>query len=134
MQINRSFQLITAGSICGLGLIGVLTTSQATSNYIIWVQSEYAKSRLQANSELEAQRAKSTKDVADAYAKNQVTTFNELIVRDYILNKQPPQIDWNHTVDPSKKTLIYDKYRKCVGYALNGKFYFTLYYQGVCHQ
>jgi hypothetical protein len=120
MQTN-SFRLVTTGSIIGLGTIALLITSKATFDQATWWNVERQKTQ-----------AASDKAVADAYQKNQVVTFDSLIVNDYTLNTTSPRIDWQRTVDPNKKTIIYDKYRRCVGYALNGKFYFTLYYKGVC--
>ncbi len=119
---SDSFRLVTTGSLVGLVGIVLLTTSKAASDHATWWGVETEKAQ-----------AQSAKAIADAYAKNQVTTFEQLIVRDYTLNNTPPRIDWQHTVNPNTKTFIYDQYRRCVGYALNGKFYFTLYYQGVCN-
>ncbi len=83
--------------------------------------------------ELEKAKAESAKKAADAYSQNGIANFEQLIISNYTLSNQPPQIDWNHTVDPSKKTLIFDKNRLCIGYAIKGQFYFTKYYQGVCN-
>lgn len=121
MQTN-TFRLVTTGSIVGLIGVTLLTTSSATSNYATWWNAQRSRS--------EAENAKA---IADAYRENQIAHFEQLIVNNYTLNNSPPRIDWQHSVDPSKKTYIYDRYRKCVGYALNGKFYFTLYYKGVCN-
>lgn len=133
MQNRNSFQTVTAGSLIGLLSIVLLTTSKATSDYIIWTQTEQAKSQLQANSGLEEQRAKSSKDVADAYQQNQVALFEQLIISNYTLSKNPPRLNWSRTVDPSKKTIVFDQHRRCIGYAQNSKFYFINYYQGVCN-
>ena len=86
-----------------------------------------------AQAELEKAKAESAKKAADAYSQNGIANFEQLIISNYTLSNQPPQIDWNHTVDPSKKTLIFDKNRLCIGYAIKGQFYFTKYYQGVCN-
>jgi hypothetical protein len=83
--------------------------------------------------ELEKAKAESAKKAAEAYSKNGIANFEQLIISNYTLSNQPPRIDWNHTVDPTKKTLIFDKNRLCVGYAIKGQFYFTKYYQGVCN-
>ena len=120
MQTN-SFRLVTTGSIIGLVGIALLTTAKATVDNVNWW-----------NTEQEKTQAKSAKAIADAYRKNQIATFEQLIVSDYTLNNTPPRIDWRRSVDPARKTFIYDRYRKCVGYALKGKFYFTVYYKGVC--
>jgi hypothetical protein len=96
------------------------------------LQQATERDRLIASAQLEQAKAESVKKVADAYADNQVTTFDTLTVNDYTLSNTPPRIDWWHTVDPTKKTFIYDRYRQCVGYAFQGQFYFTKYYEGVC--
>ncbi len=120
MQTSR-FRHVTAGSIIGLASIALLTTVKATSDSASWWNAQREKSQ-----------AENAKAIAEAYQKNQIATFERLIVSDYTLNKTPPRLDWQRTVDPNKKTYIYDRYRSCAGYALNGKFYFTLYYKGVC--
>jgi hypothetical protein len=117
-----TFRLVTTGSITGLVIVTALITSSATSKYASWWKQERERS--------EAQNAKA---IADTYRENQIAHFEQLIVNNYTLNNTPPHIDWQRSVDPSKKTYIYDRYRKCVGYALNGKLYFTLYYKGVCN-
>lgn len=85
------------------------------------------------NAQMEQTKAETAKKVASAYAKNGIVNVNELIISDYTLNNNPPKIDWQNTVDTTRKTFIYDKNRLCIGYALNGKFFFTKYYQGVCN-
>jgi hypothetical protein len=122
MQQTNNFRVVTTGSLIGLIGITLLTTAKATHDSAAWWGVQQEKTQ-----------AESTKAIADAYQKNQVTTFDTLTVNDYTLNNTPPRIDWQHTVDPRKKTLIFDRYRKCVGYAHQGKFYFTLYYKGACN-
>ena len=90
------------------------------------------RDRITADTQLEQTKAESAKKVADAYAKNGIANFDQLVVNDYTIGRKPPRIDWHRTVDPSKKTIIYDKNRLCVGYALGGQFYFTKYYEGAC--
>jgi hypothetical protein len=120
MQTN-TFRLVTTGSIIGLIGTALITTSRATSDHASWWKTEEEKT--------EAENAKA---IADAYQENQIAHFNQLIVSNYTLNNTPPHLDWQHTVNPNKKTIVYDRYRKCIGYAYQGKFYFTLYYKGVC--
>jgi hypothetical protein len=120
MQANN-FRTVTTGSIIGLVSILSLTTAKASSDNITWWHTEQEK--LQAESSLA---------IADAYQKNQIATFEQLIISDYTLGQNPPRINWQRSVNPTKKTIIYDQYRRCVGYALNGKFFFTKYYTGVC--
>ncbi len=92
------------------------------------------RDRMIAEAEIEKAKAEAAKKVADGYADNQIATFDTLTVNDYTLSNQPPRIDWNYTVDPTRKTLIYDKFRKCAGYAYKGKFFFIKYYsEEVCN-
>jgi hypothetical protein len=121
MQTN-SLRLVTTSSLIGLVGITLLTTAKATHDSATWWGVEAEKTQ-----------AESTKAIADAYQKNQVATFDTLTVNDYTLNNTPPRIDWQHTVDPRKKTLIFDRYRKCVGLRLSRKVLFTLYYKGACN-
>ncbi len=97
------------------------------------LQQASERDRLKDEAQLEQTKAEQAKKIADSYAKNGIAHFDQLVVNDYTLSQQPPRIDWQRTVDPSKKTIIYDKNRLCVGYALKGKFYFTQYYEGVCN-
>jgi hypothetical protein len=120
MQTN-TFRLVTTGSIIGLIGTVLLTTSKATSDHFSWWDTQREKT--------EAENAKA---IADAYQENQIAYFNQLIVSNYTLNNSPPQLDWQHIVNPNEKTIIYDRYRKCIGYAYQGQFKFILYYKGVC--
>ncbi len=120
MQTN-TFRLVTTGSIIGLIGTALITTSRATSDHVSWWKTEEEKTQ-----------AENAKAIADAYQKNQIANFNQLIVSNYTLNNTPPQLDWEHSLNPSEKTVVYDRFRKCIGYAYQGKFYFTLYYKGVC--
>ena len=92
------------------------------------------RDRLSAEADLEKTKAESAKKVAEAYSENAIATFDQLTINDYVLSNTPPRIDWQHTVDPTKKTFIYDKFRNCAGYAYKGKFYFIKYYsEEVCN-
>jgi hypothetical protein len=68
----------------------------------------------------EKTEAENAKAIAEAYQKNQIAHFDQLIVSNYTLNNTPPQLDWQHTVNKSEKTIIYDRFRKCIGYAYQG--------------
>jgi hypothetical protein len=119
---TNSFRLVTTSSIIGLIGITLLTTARATFDNATWW-----------NTEREKTQAESESAIADAYRENQIATFDTLIINDYTLNKTPPRMDWRRTVDPKKKTIIYDRYRKCIGHAYQGQFKFILYYKkGVC--
>ncbi len=118
----------------GLGALALLATGKAAYEQSLWSHTERSKTDLQAQAKVEKVQAETSKDVADAYAKNQIAHFDQLIVRGYVLNNTPPRVDWQHSVNPNKKTFIYDQYRRCVGYAHKGRFYFVNYYIGVCNQ
>ena len=89
------------------------------------------RERIAASAQLEQTKAEAAKKVADAYSQNAIAAFDQLIISDYTLTKNPPRLNFK-LIDPFKKTFIFDQHRQCVGYALQGKFYFTRYYQGVC--
>lgn len=90
------------------------------------------RDRITAEAQLEQTKAEATKQVADAYSKNGIAAFDQLIVDGYTLSDTPPGLNWK-LVDPRKKTFIFDQHRQCAGYVLQGKFYFTRYYEGVCN-
>ena len=119
---SNTFRFVTTGSIVGLIGITLLTTAKATTDNMTWWNTEQEKSQAQSESA-----------IADACQKNQIANFDQLIVSNYTLNNTPPRLDWQRTVDPNKKTIIYDRYRKCIGHAYQGQFKFILYYKkGVC--
>jgi hypothetical protein len=89
------------------------------------------RDRINAEAQLEQTKAEAAKKVANAYSQNAIATYEQLIIDGYTLTNQPPHINWK-LIDPFKKTFIFDQQRQCVGYALQGKFYFTKYYEGVC--
>jgi hypothetical protein len=89
------------------------------------------REQLRASAQLEKARIEAAKEIATAYSDNQIASFEQLIIDGYTLNNQPPSLNWK-LLDPFKKTFIFDQSRQCAGYALQGKFYFTKYYQGVC--
>jgi hypothetical protein len=89
------------------------------------------RERLNAEANLEQTKAEAAFKVADAYSQNAIASFDQLIIDGYTMTNQPPSLNWK-LIDPFKKTLIFDQHKQCAGYALQGKFYFTKYYQGVC--
>lgn len=96
------------------------------------LQQAKERDRLTAFSQLELAQAEAAKKIADAYSKNGIASFDQLIIDGYTLSNTPPGLNWK-LIDPRKKTMIFDQYRQCAGYALQGKFYFTRYYEGVCN-
>ena len=128
MKISGRYSLGLYAGVTGfLLLVGINAFSIPDS-----LQQAKQRAQISAETELEKTKAEAAKKVADAYSKNAIANFDQLIISNYTRSNTPPRLDWRRTVDQSKKTIIYDKNRQCVGYALNGKFFFTLYYQGVC--
>jgi len=96
------------------------------------LQQASERDRIIAETELEKVKAEQAKKTADAYSSNAIASFDQLIIDGYTLNNKPPSLNWK-LIDPFKKTFIFDQSRQCAGYALQGKFYFTKYYEGVCN-
>jgi hypothetical protein len=96
------------------------------------LQQAAVRSRITADAQLEQTKAEAAKKVASAYSKNAIASFDQLIIDGYTLNNQPPSLNWK-LIDPFKKTVIFDQSRQCAGYTLQGKFYFTKYYERVCN-
>lgn len=95
------------------------------------LQQAAERDRITADAQLEQTKAEAAKKVAQAYSNNAIASFDQLIIDGYTLNNQPPSLNWK-LIDPFKKTVIFDQHKQCAGYALQGKFYFTKYYEGVC--
>lgn len=96
------------------------------------LQQAAVRDQLTAEAQLEQTKAEAAKKVAEAYSSNAIATYDQLIIDGYTLNNKPPSLNWK-LIDPFKKTVIFDQSRQCAGYALQGKFYFTKYYEGVCN-
>lgn len=78
---------------------------------------------------LEADRA-----IADAAEENQVATYQEFQVTDYIKNPTPPRMDWSTSVNPNDCVVVRDKFRKLVGWAYGGHFYSSDEYSSLCDE
>ncbi len=118
-----SGRIVGLSSVVGLLAIAFIAMNGAAQQHQRWQEVEKQKAELEARAELEQTNAELTKKTAEAYRKNQVVSPDTLIVRDYTSNTHtPPSLDWQHSVDPGKKTFIYDQYRNCVGFALGGRF------------
>lgn len=97
------------------------------------LQQAHERDRITAEASLEQTKAETARKVADTYSKNQIANFNKLILVRYTLSERPPHTAWLQSVDKSKKVFIYDRHRKCIGYAYRGKFFFINHYEGVCN-
>jgi hypothetical protein len=123
MQIT-SGKIVSFASLGGLVIIASFTATDAILQQQSWQAAQQQKAQLKANADLEQVKAEETKAIAKAYERNQIANVEALIIRDYVLSDIPPAVDWAHVTDPTRKTLIYDRYRRCVGYAFNGQFHF----------
>lgn len=112
-----------------MGILGLVAINAFTIPNSLQQAAE--RDRITAKASLEQTKAEQAKKVADTYSKNAIANFDQLIIDGYTLSNTPPGLNWK-LIDPFKKTVIFDQHRQCAGYALQGKFYFTKYYQGVC--
>lgn len=120
----KQFRMVAAGSVVGLLAIVFLGFFQSAQQSEVWKANEEAKANMAAAAEIERAKVEQAKQIADAYAKNQIAQLDQLIIQDYTLSEFPPQVNWQHSVDPTKKTKIFDQFRKCIGYAYQGQFFF----------
>lgn len=116
-----------AGVTGFLLLVGINALSIPDSLY-----SAHERARITAEASLEQTKAETAKKVADTYSKNQIANFNKLILIRYTLSDTPPHTAWLQSVDKRKKVFVYDRHRRCIGYAYQGRFYFINHYEGVC--
>lgn len=130
MQACRA---ITGASVVGLLLVGIVSLRDAMAGASYHSaetqQLEAEKARIKA----EQERVELAKDLADTYRENRIAPNDTLTVTDYTLNQTPPNIDWMTTVDPSKKVMVYDKNRLCIGYAQGGQLTFIITEPGACN-
>ena len=119
-----SGKIVSFGSLAGLVVIASFSTTNAILQQQAWQAAQQQKAQLKANADLEETKAEETKAIANAYERNQIAKVEELIIRDYTLSDTPPVVEWQHVTDPTRKTMIYDQYRRCIGYALGGEFHF----------
>jgi hypothetical protein len=113
-MILSGLQSVTVGCLL---CVGVLLSSR-------FVQAQ-AEAKIQAAKLFEIQQIADEKEIADNAVKNRIAQFDQLLLTHYVLNaKQPPKLDWKRSVNPSKKTFIYDKNRLCIGNAEQGTFNF----------
>ena len=122
MQIT-SGKLVSFASLGGLVIIASFTATDAILQQRSWQEIQQQKAQFKANADLEQVKAEETKAIAKAYERNQIANVEALIIRDYTLSETPPAVDWAYVTDPSRRTLIYDQYRRCIGYAFDGAFH-----------
>jgi hypothetical protein len=78
------------------------------------------KSQIRLSGELEKTKAEVSREIADAYRKNQIGSFNQIEITDYVYSSTPPNLDWKHNVDSNTLTIVLDQYRRCVGVVHKG--------------
>jgi hypothetical protein len=123
MQIT-SGKIVSFASLGGLVVIASFSATDAALRQQSWQKTQEQKAQLESQADLEQTKAEQAKAIARAYERNQIANVEQLIIRDYTLSDIPPAVDWQHVTDPSRKILIYDQYRRCIGYAFNGQFNF----------
>ena len=119
-----SGKIVSFVSLGGLVVIASFSATDAALRQQSWQKAQEQKAQLESQADLEQTKAEQAKAIAKAYERNQIAHVEALIIRDYTLSEVPPVVDWQHVTDPSRKTLIYDQYRRCIGYAFNGQFNF----------
>ncbi|MBD2123957.1 hypothetical protein [Trichocoleus sp. FACHB-262] len=119
-----SGKIVSFASLGGLVVIASFSATDAALRQQSWQKAQEQKAQLESQADLEQTKAEQAKAIAKAYERNQIAHVEALIIRDYTLSDTPPVVDWQHVTDPSRKTLIYDQYRRCIGYAFNGQFNF----------
>ncbi|HAJ62714.1 MAG TPA: hypothetical protein DCP31_28695 [Cyanobacteria bacterium UBA8543] len=116
------YQVITGLSVLGIAAIAYLSGSKASGDFAIWRSVEMDKSEIRLSGELEKTKAEVSREIADAYRKNQIGRFNQIEITDYVYSSTPPNLDWNQNVDPNTLTIVLDQYRRCVGVAHKGTY------------
>ncbi len=87
-------------------------------------EAELEKARLNAQTEIDTERAKLQRQVADTYAENEVKSVETFSIWGYVDNpKQRPKVDFRAFPDPNQKVYIYDAANKCIGMVAQGRFY-----------
>lgn len=105
-------------------MVALISTFTSVQKSDVWQATEKAKTNMQAAAAIEQVKVEQKKLIADTDAKNQIAQITSLTVQGYALNESPPQVDWQHSVDVTKETRIFDQYSRCIGYAYQGQFFF----------
>lgn len=141
MKVVSSFRVVTGISLTGIALIAGITVIGNAPRQGIWWEAQKMESKVDlelakaaVDSRLERIHAETQKDVAETYSENQIANFDKLILVNYTLSSSLPKRDWKHIVNPSKKVMIYDKYRRCIGVAYQGELLFIRSHPEVCNQ
>lgn len=121
----QGFRNVTVFSVgmMGLALMGAIAQGGERQN--VWAKTEQQKTELAAKAELEQARAEQQRKISEAYEQNKILPVASMLLLDYELGASPPEMDYYASVDPSKKTQIFDKNRRYAGCAFEGRFYFV---------
>ena len=131
-----SGKIVSGVSFLGLLFVGSFSIGTALNQNQVWQATEAEKAQLKAQSTIEQTKAEETRRIADSYSKNQVATYSSLTLQNYTYNPKkppkPPADFWVYSVDPSRRTLILDRFRRCIGNAYQGQFTFLANDQQAC--
>lgn len=120
-------------NLLGLAAIIFFGSSQAASVYGSWWATERSKSEITHQTDLEKTQVVAARELADTYAANQIADIEKVILVRYTYSDRPPRVDWGRSVNPIVKTMVFDKHRRCVGYAYQGEFYFLRHNPEACN-
>lgn len=87
-----------------------------------WNQAQKLEALQDASARLTIADIERQREIADAAAENGILKTESVQIYDYTANPaDPPSYEWLQSVDPAVPTLVYDRYRACVGLAHEGK-------------
>jgi len=122
---KKQYRAIAGCNIICLLAIVALAFLRSADEGQTWEANQKAKTSMAAMADIEKTRVEQAKATADLYEENQIAQVESLIIQDYTLGEFPPQLNWQHSVDPAVQTKVFDQYRQCIGYAYGGEFFFV---------
>lgn len=131
--IKKQYRAISGCNVVCLLAIAALAFLQSANQGEAWQANEQAKINMAAAADIEKARVEQAKATADLYEKNQIAQVHGLIINNYTLGEFAPELNWQNSVDPSKQTRIFDQFRKCIGYAYQGQFFFIKTTPNACN-
>ena len=128
-MISNTFRKL---QILKLACISTVATIAATL-LPSFVKNVQLTQQTQSSLALEKHRVELATETANLYREKGVANFDSMVALDYAYQPgKPPEMDWERSFDPTKRTLLYDKDRICVGSVYAGKFYFIDQYPETC--
>jgi len=131
--VKKQYRVISGCNVVCLLAIAALAFLQSANQGQVWEANEKAKTNMTAAADIEKARVEQAKATADLYEQNQIAQVDGLIINDYTLGEFAPELNWQNSVDPSKQTRIFDQFRKCIGYAYQGQFFFIKSTPNACN-